>query len=172
LVAAATPNLLLGVEADVSGADLSGTGTGISGTGLASTSWNEKVDALGTARGRLGYAANNWLFYGTGGFAWGEDTLTRTQLETVPASPVAGSVMSNSATRTGWAAGGGVEWGFAPRWATRLEYLHADLSDPTFNFSTVSGSGSTISRTVDEGRLKVDTVRLGVSYFFNSNGLQ
>jgi outer membrane immunogenic protein len=168
----AAPNWLLGVEADVSGADLRGAGTGIAGNGLASTSWTEKVDAFGTARGRLGYVANNWLFYGTAGFAWGEDTLTRTQLVAVPASPVAGSVMSNSATRTGWAAGGGVEWGFAPRWAARLEYLHADLSDPTFSFSTVSGNGAAISRSVDEGRLKVDTVRVGVSYFFSSNGLQ
>jgi outer membrane immunogenic protein len=160
------PNWLLGVEADVSGADLRGTGPGINGNGLASTRWTEKVDAFGTARGRLGYVANNWLFYGTGGFAWDEDALTRTQLVTVPASPVAGVVMSNSATRTGWAAGGGVEWGFASRWAARLEYLHADLSNPAFSFSTVSGNGTPITRTVDEGRLGIDTVRVGVSYFF------
>jgi len=163
----AAPTWLLGIEADVSGADLKGTGIGISGIGLQSTSWSEKVDAFGTARGRLGYVANNWLFYGTGGFAWGDDNLTRTQLLTISTSPVAGFVLSNNATRTGWAAGGGLEWGFARNWAARLEYLHLDFSDQTFSFTTTSGAGTTITRSVDEGRLKVDTVRVGVSYLFN-----
>jgi outer membrane immunogenic protein len=161
------PTWLLGIEADVSGGALKGTGIGTNGNGLQSTSWSEKVDAFGTARGRLGYVANNWLFYGTGGFAWSDDTLTRTQLLTVPTSPVAGFVLSNDATRTGWAAGGGIEWGFARNWAARLEYLHLDLSDQTFSFTTTSGAGTIITRTVDEGRLKVDTVRVGVSYLFN-----
>jgi outer membrane immunogenic protein len=31
-----------------------------------------RVDLFGTVRGRVGYAANNWLFYGTGGFAWAD----------------------------------------------------------------------------------------------------
>jgi outer membrane immunogenic protein len=163
----AAPNWLLGVEADVSGASLKGTGIGSTPTGLATTSWSEKEDAFGTARARLGYVANNWLFYGTGGFAWGNDTLTRTQSIAVPASPVAGLVLSNSATRTGWTAGGGIEWGFAPNWAARLEYLHLDLGDETFGFAAPTTSGATVTRSVDEGRLKVDTVRVGVSYLFN-----
>ena len=29
-----------------------------------------KTDALGTVRGRIGYAVNHVLFYGTGGYAW------------------------------------------------------------------------------------------------------
>jgi outer membrane immunogenic protein len=163
----AAPTWLLGIEADVSGAALKGTGLGFNVNGIATTSWTEKVDAFGTARGRLGYVANNWLFYGTGGFAWSDDTMTRTQLVTFPGSPVAGLVTSNSATRTGWAAGGGIEWGFARNWAARLEYLHLDLSDQAFSFTTTSGAGTAITRTVDEGRLKVDTVRIGVSYLFN-----
>jgi len=163
----AVPNWLLGIEADVSGAALKGSGTGFTVTGIATTGWTEKVDAFGTVRGRLGYVANNWLFYGTGGFAWSDDTLTRTQLMTFANSPLAGFVLSNAATRTGWAAGGGIEWGFARNWAARLEYLHLDLSDQTFSFTTTSGNGGTASRSIDEGRLKVDTVRVGVSYLFN-----
>jgi hypothetical protein len=71
--------------------------------------------------------------------------------------------------RRGWWRPDGAQLG---RGAARLEYLHADLSDPTFSFSTVSGNGSAIGRSVDEGRLKVDTVRVGVSYIFNSNGFK
>jgi outer membrane immunogenic protein len=161
------PNWLIGIEADVSAADLKGTGIGTNVNGVATSSWTEELDAFGTARGRLGYVANNWLFYGTGGFAWSDDTLTRTQLVTFPVSPVAGFVASNSATRTGWAAGGGIEWGFARNWVARLEYLHLDLSDQTFSVTTTTVNGTTIGRSIDEGRLKVDTVRVGVSYLFN-----
>jgi hypothetical protein len=41
------------------------------------------------------------------------------------------------------------------------------ISDEAFSFTTASGAGATITRSIDEGRLKVDTVRVGVSYLFN-----
>jgi outer membrane immunogenic protein len=68
------PNWILGIEADVSGADLNGAVKKRIGIAY----FNEKIDAFGTARGRVGYVADNWLFYGTGGFAWSDDTFTRT----------------------------------------------------------------------------------------------
>jgi outer membrane immunogenic protein len=145
----ALPNWLLGIEADVSGTSLSGTATY---HGLAQ--FNEKIDAFGTARGRIGYVANNWLFYGTGGFAWSDDTFTRTQLFENN-SPPAGDVRTNSPTRTGWAAGGGVEYGFAPNWTARVEYLHVDIGDQSFAFTASNG----VFRGIDEGRLTIDTVR-------------
>src|SRR5260221_553318 len=124
----AMPNWLLGIEADVSAADLNGTATYNN-----RAQFNEKVDAFGTVRGRLGYVANNWLFYGTGGFAWSDDTFTRTQVSAVATSPPLGDVRTNSSTHTGWAAGGGIEYGFARNWTARVEYLHLDLSDQTFS---------------------------------------
>jgi outer membrane immunogenic protein len=154
----AMPNWLLGIEADVSGADLNGTAMYRN-----FVQFNEKIDAFGTARGRLGYVANNWLFYGTGGFAWSDDTFTRTQVTATPTSPPVGDVRTNSPTLIGWTAGGGIEYGFARNWTARLEYLHLDLSDQTFSFTASNG----IFRSIDEGRLKVDTVRLGVNYLFN-----
>jgi outer membrane immunogenic protein len=153
----AAPNWLLGVEADVSGADLNGTATYRN-----FAQFNEKIDAFGTARGRVGYVANNWLFYGTGGFAWSDDTFTRTQLAGNNAPPV-GDVRTNSPTRAGWAAGGGIEYGFARNWTARVEYLHLDLGDESFSFVAPNG----IFRGIDEGRLTIDAVRLGVNYKFN-----
>ena len=35
---------------------------------------------------------------------------------------------SFSTTPTGWTAGGGVEWMFAPHWSAKAEYLYVDLS--------------------------------------------
>jgi outer membrane immunogenic protein len=152
------PNLLLGIEADVSGADLNGTATYI-----GKPQFNEKVDAFGTARGRAGYVWNNWLFYGTGGFAWSDDTFTRTQISAGATTPPLGDVRTNAPMRTGWTAGGGIEWGFARNWTARLEYLHLDLSDETFSFNPPNN----VFRSIDEGRLDIDTVRLGVNYLFN-----
>lgn len=153
------PNWLLGVETDVSGASLNGTATH---NGRAQ--FNEKVNAFGTVRGRVGYVANNVLLYGTGGFAWSDDTFTRTQVAaTATTTPPLGDIRTNSAMRTGWAAGAGIEWGFARNWAARFEYLHLDLSDQTFSFNPPNN----VFRSIDEGRLKVDTVRAGVSYLFN-----
>jgi outer membrane immunogenic protein len=154
----ALPNWLLGVEADVSGADLNGSAT----NPIGSNRFNEKIDAFGTVRGRVGYVANNWLFYGTGGFGWSDTTFSRTQLTPLATFPPAGDVQSNSSTRTGWAAGGGIEYGFAPNWTARVEYLHLDLGDQSFSFISPNG----VVRTVDEGRLGIDSVRVGVNYKF------
>jgi outer membrane immunogenic protein len=156
------PNWLLGAEADVSGADLNGTAIIASAT-AARPQFKEKVDAFGTARGRVGFIANNWLFYGTGGFAWSDDTFTRTQIVAGPQSPPLGDVRTNSPTRTGWSAGGGIEYGFTKNWTARIEYLHLDLSNESFSFVASNG----IFRAVNEGRLTLDSVRVGVSYLFN-----
>jgi outer membrane immunogenic protein len=162
-----TPNILLGLEADLDGADLDNNITTTGVAGIARVNWEEKADLYGTVRGRLGYVWNNWLFYGTGGFAWAEDTFTRTQVVSVAISPIPGFTTSNSPGRTGWTAGGGIEWGFAPHWSAKVEYLHLDFSDVGFTFSAPAAGGGTASRSIDEGRLTVDTVRVGVNYHLN-----
>ena len=68
-----------------------------------------------------------------------------------------------SQTRSGWSAGGGIEWGFARNWAARIEYLHLDLSNQTFS----SHPPNNVFRSIDEGRLQADTVRVDVNYLFN-----
>lgn len=164
----AAPNWLLGIEADVSGADLKG-----SGFYGPLVRFDEKVNAFGTARGRLGYVAGNWLIYGTGGLAWDDDTFTRTQigLPTTGASPLVGDVRTNAANRMGWVAGAGIEYGFARNWTTRVEYQHVDLGDQSFSFTApgfIVGSGpGPVFRSIDEGRLTIDSVRVGVSYKFD-----
>ena len=55
----------------------------------------------------------------------------------------------------------------AARWTAKVEYLHVDLSDQAFSSSTAAAGGGTASRTVDEGRLTIDTVRLGVNFLLN-----
>ncbi|KJC48690.1 porin [Bradyrhizobium sp. LTSP885] len=110
--------VLLGFETDVSFPNL------IAGTTSTGTvSYGDTQLYSGTVRGRLGYVFdNNWLAYGTGGFAWSYDQLSRTQL--------AGGVLPSDTNegaflwRFGWAAGAGVEIPVAPNWSARGEYLY------------------------------------------------
>ncbi|WP_409564824.1 outer membrane protein, partial [Methylobacterium sp. J-026] len=58
------------------------------------------LDYFGTGRGRLGYAFDRTLVYGTGGFAYGSGSADRSF----------GGYAGNDSFRTGYAVGGGVEY--------------------------------------------------------------
>lgn len=153
------PNFLLGIEADVDGTSLRGSALSPNGADSGSA----KVDAFGTVRGRAGFTQNNWLFYGTGGFAWSTGSVTRTQLvaqrTAVPPIPAAaGTVETASNTRTGWTAGGGVEWGFMQNWTVKAEYLYLDLGKVTSVFP--------LANRMQTNTLTMNVARIGVNYKF------
>jgi outer membrane immunogenic protein len=153
----ATPNWLLGIEADISGASLR---TSINET-LAGATVNDthKNDLFGTARGRVGYAAGNWLFYGTGGYAWSNESATRTQVTGTINAAVPGTVETANATVNGWAAGGGIEWGLTPNVSVKAEYLHYDFQKTRFSFPLAN-------RRWEDNSSK-DTVKIGVNWRLN-----
>jgi len=132
------PNWVIGLVTDFQGADIkaSGTNTVVDGAGnIGTTSLSEKLDFLGTGRVRLGWAANNWLFYGSGGFAYG-DVHSKVNFTSSLGDLVTGS---RSETRAGWAAGGGINYAVTPNWILGVDYLHYDLGhtsvtgvDPVF----------------------------------------
>jgi outer membrane immunogenic protein len=69
---------LAGIEADIQATGQRGTSNFAVNTGLVTTppttlvgSDSEKLDWLGTLRGRLGVTVDRWLAYGTGGLAYG-----------------------------------------------------------------------------------------------------
>jgi len=112
---------------------------------------------FGTVRGRAGFLITpTLLLYGTGGFAYGG---------------VSGGYSNFSNTRTGWTAGGGVEWLFMPNWSAKAEYLYYDLGTVTQNFalaSTQSVSGlSAVFGGQARARVNGNIVRAGVNYHFN-----
>jgi outer membrane immunogenic protein len=103
--------------------------------------WKFSNPWFGTVRGRIGYALNNILFYGTGGLAFGE-----LRGETFG--------LSESHATAGWTAGVGAEFGFAPNWSTKIEYLYVDLSNSAF---TITGRSN---------GYQFGLVRAGVNYRF------
>ncbi|MCK1358284.1 outer membrane beta-barrel protein [Bradyrhizobium sp. 199] len=156
--------LVFGVETDIQGADIGRSNTTVvTPPGLATTTstGRDHIDWFGTFRGRLGFAINNVLFYGTGGAAYGG---VKTRASDV-ATPIAvGSFAgSSSNTRFGWVAGAGVEWGFAPNWSLKGEYLHIDLG--TTNVTALDPAFPTSFITY-RFRQEMDTFRLGINYRF------
>jgi high affinity Mn2+ porin len=150
-------NFMVGMETDISGTFLQGSVAVANAPGTVL--YDEKTEFFGTVRGRLGYIWSNWLFYGTGGFAWSHEQVTRTQQAGIIGGAGPGTVEPVFTMPTGWAAGVGVEWAFLPSWTVRLEYLHLDLGPQPFLFTT-----SGVNRSVES---TIDVFRVGLNYRFN-----
>lgn len=144
-------NIVLGLEADFNYVDNSRTRSSPSGAVTASVS----DGFIGTVRPRLGFAWGPWLFYGTGGLAYGTADTTLTGN-----GPLALSA-SNTDWRVGWTAGGGIEYALSRNWTVRAEYLHFDLGS-----ATVSGLASDGNTYSWRSHLTDDVVRMGVNYRF------
>jgi high affinity Mn2+ porin len=155
--------LVLGIEGDVSFPNsIRGIQT-ISSPSIGQASYAETVEYFGTVRGRIGYSFNNWLVYGTSGLAWTYDQFTRAQLAGTPlgGTAVAGTAESALRSRTGWAAGAGVEVPFAPNWTGRFEYLFTDFGATSVKFPAGAQRF--------DSDLALHEVRLGLNYRFGSN---
>jgi outer membrane immunogenic protein len=88
----------------------------------APVSLDIKENWFGTVRGRLGFAADNLLFYGTGGLAYGNAK--------VEACTVVAGCNSESNVNWGWTVGAGMEYALDQSWIIGAEYLYVDLGNP------------------------------------------
>jgi high affinity Mn2+ porin len=155
--------LVLGIEADVSFPNSIAGSQAIASPAIGQASYAETVELSGTLRGRLGYAADHWLIYGTAGFAWSYDQFTRTQLAGTPlgGTAVPGTVESSLKIRTGWAAGAGVEMPVATDWTARLEYLFTGFGSHGFAFPAGAQRF--------DSDLALHALRLGLNYRLGSD---
>ena len=161
-------NWVLGVEADFQGADIKGSVAApislvgpVPGLVVAIENANEKLEWFGTVRGRLGIVFDRVLIYGTGGFAYGH---VKVDQNSVPV-PGPGPFLfpsSASVTKTGWTAGGGVEWAFSGKWSAKIEGLYYDLGSITSAGSAVNGF--MVGKNFD---VRGGIARVGVNYRFN-----
>jgi outer membrane immunogenic protein len=156
------PHFVFGIEADIQGGDITGSSSLKLLHGHAAASAKSELDWFGTVRGRLGYAIDNVLFYGTGGFAYGsvKDTLSVT--------PPWGNAKSakKDETETGYVVGGGVEYKFNPSWSLKAEYQFLDFgSDKLSKDAGNCYSWATASLKSDHS---YNTVRAGLNYHFGN----
>ena len=122
-------------------------------TFLTSPIWSAKERWYATARGRLGYAVDKWLFFVSGGAAWmkidsaefclNNPTVTAAGAALTPAGscqgPLATAVLQSD-RRTGWTIGGGVEYALPYNWSIRSEYLYIKIPSYT-TFTPGIGNG-------------------------------
>jgi outer membrane immunogenic protein len=162
------PNWVLGIEGDISGTGIHDTvvGPGVTIGGVPLLGLNHFAERdikwLASIRGRLGFAADRWLLYVTGGGAWGGFDFTFGPDLGVFGGP---GLLTGDKTRSGWTVGGGVEYAFTNNWTGRIEYLFYDLGDIT-NTRTFLIGGVTPLTTTTAVDTQINVVRLGVNYKF------
>ena len=142
-------SIVFGVEGDLEWTGVDGGYRLANGNG---TDFDQKWQ--GSVRGRLGFAADRWLFYVTGGLAFSR--FEYTYVDGPP--PVISETFST--TRTGWTFGGGIEHAFASNWTGRVEYRYTDYGSLSNN-SVVAFPGFTYTHDP-----QFHTVRVGLSYKF------
>ncbi len=189
---------LVGVEADIQGVAGDSGRTNLSSAAaipaapvftpgnvvIGVTQVSKALDYIGTVRGRIGFLFTpTLLLYGTGGLAYGgvNSSTSQFQVATDPffgpfLTPAWATAGSFSDTLTGWTAGGGVEWMFAPNWSAKLEYLYYDLGSINYsngvsasfiNVGALVGQPNFVNGSWTSVRFEGHIVRAGVNYHFN-----
>ncbi|MCV9938448.1 porin family protein [Boseaceae bacterium BT-24-1] len=130
--------LVAGLEADIQYADLKSKHSYLAPASYYN-SRSSGVDWFGTVRGRLGYAFDRTLIYGTGGFAYGDDS------------------------RTGWTLGAGVEYAFTNNITARIEGLYVNLGKGDNNRGVPNAAILGRSRDTEFG-----VVRAALNYKFST----
>jgi outer membrane immunogenic protein len=123
---------VFGVEGTFAGSTIKGN---VNNTlfGVADDVFTTKIDSIATATGRLGYAWNNWLFYGKVGYAGGEVKFSVSDTVGITGSG------SSSNWQNGWTVGGGVEYALTANWIAGVEYDYIDLLTKSYDVGGGAG---------------------------------
>ena len=130
------------------------------------------LDYFGTVRGRLGYAFDRTLVYGTGGFAYGSGSADRSF----------GGFAGNDSFRTGYAVGGGIEYALptdsflnffrSSAVTLKVEGLYVNLDRGTRNQGVLLVNAANLAPVYTTGIGRRDdefaVVRAGLNYKFGS----
>jgi outer membrane immunogenic protein len=127
-------SFVLGIEGDVNGSSYRGSEYSVF-EGDVPLGESTRIGIEGSIRGRIGWAWDRVLIYGTGGVAFAsvksefdDDLFIGTPFEST----------SVSKERTGWTAGGGIEYAIDNNWSVRAEYLYSDYGHARYDLSPVA----------------------------------
>jgi outer membrane immunogenic protein len=145
---------VIGAEGDGEWAHLRGTTT-FPNSGPPSDFYETHIDDQSSIRGRIGYLLEpRLMLYGTGGAAFASinehDVLAAT-----------GAFTDNSATRTGWTLGAGLDYALTDRWIGRFEYRYANFGTLRYNTAVFGPPLFTVSHRTTE-----NAFRGGLAYKF------
>ncbi len=140
--------LVLGVEGDFDWTGLKGSGHDSLGNVInTNTQWTS------TVTGRVGAAFDRLLVYAKGGVAFAHDKDSL--------NDIAGNTASASLNRTGWTAGTGLEYAFAPNWSAKIEYDYLGFGNQALNLPTAAFPAYTANAS-----LNVQEVKAGINFKF------
>jgi outer membrane immunogenic protein len=122
------------------------------------------IESYGTFRGRFGYTTGQWLFYGTGGAAYGNVNLSST-FRTLGVT----TGLDISQPKFGWVVGAGLEYLLKPNWMLTLNYQYVDLGNVSLASSATNGGGLTIGQVANV-HAQFQVVMIGFSYRFAPDG--
>jgi opacity protein-like surface antigen len=148
------PTWLVGIEAELALTSAQGKTNFVDPAGTASLSITSDHNWYDTVSGRVGYVIGPLMLYAKGGAAW-----MNADYKMQVNSGLDG-VTSTNTTRTGWIAGGGLEYMLGSRWSAKLEYDHLDFGSNTLGFVNPFGNSVAIKTAVNE-------VKAGVNYHFD-----
>jgi outer membrane immunogenic protein len=138
---------VIGIEGDVDGTST----TKNYPIGPIGASYRETIE--GSVRGRLGFAFDRVLAYGTGGVAFGG----------IKNSYNFGTLQdSSTTTRVGYTVGGGIEYAVTNNIAVRVEYRYTDFGNYTNTLSAITAGGLNVRHRDTDNR-----VQAGISYKFD-----
>ena len=143
---------------------------GQSASGPMTTNTQARILSFGTLRGRVGYAWDRLMLYGTGGLALGDLRLSGSVNEFVELAGLDDLTLSwpfgGSKLRAGWTLGAGIEGALTNNWTLKFEYLYLDFGSVSSSIAvtapdTVGGTISTQARFAD------NIWRIGLNYQFH-----
>ena len=114
-----------------------------------------------TARGRVGYAVDKYLFFVSAGAAWAK--LDSAEFLLAPVGPFTTTALQSD-RRSGWTAGVGMEYALSYGWSMRTEYLYIQFPSYTTFSNGVFFPTNIMNQSV--GRLSNYVWRTGFSYKF------
>jgi len=139
-------SIVVGIEGDIAWSGLSGTDVIDAGP----IDYVERdINWIGTVRGRLGFAAENFLIYGTAGVAFADSTATLVDFD-------GDDYSEDSNVHTGWVAGVGAEVLVTDSMSLKAEYLYHSFGSEEYDYDISSGDTS----------FDVQTVKVGLNFHF------
>ncbi|MET0192754.1 MAG: outer membrane beta-barrel protein [Hyphomicrobiaceae bacterium] len=165
-------HIVYGAEIDFGAFDLDkrGTESGLFpfpflGTQYALTQ-KMSADWLATVRGRVGFTMmQHVLLYATGGLAFSDVKFASGYSDNAidATFPGGSGYGAKAAIKTGWTAGGGVEWALHGNWLMRAEYLYVDLGSMRVAVPITNTPAFTQSMSANSD-LTAQIGRLGLNY--------
>jgi outer membrane immunogenic protein len=158
-------NLVLGVEADaqVSGQKSRESCLTYCELPLQFDKVSQALPWFATVRARFGYAAGPVLFFVTGGAAF---TRVDTSYSTNNVGNFSGTLHTS---RTGYAAGAGIEAALAGNWTAKAEYLYLDFGNVTSSavYPDNFGGGFIVTTPITSS-VRDHIFRVGLNYAFSN----